>query len=358
MNFKNSILRLIKASKRKNDAFTALKTRLILNSLGVNLKRQTELQYIELGFYNSKIISKKILYKNQYKKFSKFGNTLEHNFDARYQIEISNVVVNNENGLVYVIDERGKFLVLAESSDWPVHHILLNSEKPPRRILHTVKAARLGLPNSSFAHLIGEDLPALLALKSRLPILFYKKSSLINTQIYEFYGLKKLNVPKWIRVEKLLMVTRNQDVGYIHPESVTLLRNSTRFANSKSTEKLYVSRLNATRSFPEEITLQNTLVGMGFRVIYPEKMTFAEQRKVFSRAQLIAGIHGGGLVNAIWSSNCSIIEFMPLKRINRCFEWQSMLFGHDYRRIYFDTTSLSKRFIEEKISSLNLSQKS
>lgn len=357
MNLKELILRLRKASRRKSDALATLKSRCILNLLGVNSNRQTELQYIELGFYASKIISKKIIYKNQYKKFFKFGNSLEHNFNAKYQIEISNVVVNNENGLVYVTDIGGLLLVLAESSDWPIHHVLLNSEKPPREILHEVKSATLGLPNSSFAHLIGEDLPALLSVKSRLPFLFYKDSSRINRQIYDFYGLKRIAVPKWVKVDKLLMVTRNGDIGYIHPESVRLLRSSRRLKNSKSMKKFYVSRLNATRSLPEEITLQSVLVGMGFQVIYPEKMSFDEQREVFSGAHVVAGIHGGGLVNALWSGKCTVIEFMPLKRINRCFEWQSMLFGHDYKRIYFDKANLSKKFIEQQVYSLNLDEK-
>ncbi len=357
MNLKELTLRLRKASSRKSDALATLKSRLILNLLGVKSNKQTELQYIELGFYPSKIISKKIIYKNQYKKFSKFGSTLEHNFDTKYQIEISNVVVNNENGLVYVIDRDGKFLVLAESSDWPIHHVLLNSEKPPRRILYEVKSATLGLPNSSFAHLIGEDLPALLSVKSKYPFLAYKDSSRINVQIYDAYGLKRITVPKWVKVKKLIMATRNRDVGYIHPESIHLLRSLRRLKNYKSIKKYYVSRLYATRSIPEEIMLQSVLVGMGFQVVYPEKMSFQEQRELFSRAHVVAGIHGGGLVNALWSSKCTVIEFMPIERINRCFEWQSMLSGHDYKRIYFDRANLSKKIIEEHISSLNLDEK-
>jgi hypothetical protein len=357
MNLKELILRLRKASSRKNDALVSIKSRLILNLLGVKPNRQTELQYVELGFYASKILSKKIIYKNQYKKFSKFGNTLEHNFDAKYQIEISNVVVNNANGLVYVSDMDGKLLVLAESSDWPIHNVLLNSEKPPRKVLHEVESATLGLPNSSFAHLIGEDLPTILSVKSRFPFLYYKDSSRINLQIYDSYGLKRIAVPKWVKVQKLLMVTRNGDVGYIHPQSVHLLRGSRRMKNFNSMDKFYVSRLNATRSFPEEITLQSVLVEMGFQVVYPEKMSFEEQRELFSRAHTVAGIHGGGLVNALWSSRCTVIEFMPLKRINRCFEWQSMLLGHDYKRIYIDGANLSKKIIKQQVSSLNLVEK-
>jgi len=76
MNLKELILRLKKASSRKGDTLATLKSRLILNLLGLKSNKQTELQYIELGFYASKIISKKIIYKNEYKKFSKFGNTL------------------------------------------------------------------------------------------------------------------------------------------------------------------------------------------------------------------------------------------------------------------------------------------
>lgn len=353
MTLKDLILRVQKALIRKNDALAALKSRLILKSLGINLTRQIELQYLELGFYISKIVSKKIIYKNQFKKFSKFGGSLEHNFDAKYQIEISDVVVNNENGLVYITDVSDKLYVLKESSDWPTHHVLLNSEKPPRKIFHQIKSARLGLPNSSFAHLIGEDLPALLSLKSNLPVLFYKDSSSINKQIYDYYGLPRIEVPKWVKVKKLVLVTRNGDVGYIHPENIKLLNNSKGSKNYKSFKKYYVSRSNATRSFPEELILQSILARMGFQVIHPEKMNFEEQRELFTGANVVAGIHGAGLVNAVWSSKCTIIEFMPLKRINRCFEWQSMVLGHDYKRVYFNRANLSKEFIEEQLSFLN-----
>jgi capsular polysaccharide biosynthesis protein len=201
---------------------------------------------------------------------------------------------------------------------------------------------------------MGEDLPALLSLKSNLPVLFYKDSSPINNQIYDYYRMPRIEVPKWVKVKKLLLVTRNGDVGYIHPESVKLLRNSKKSKNYKSFKKYYVSRSNATRSSPEELTLQSILARMGFQVILPEKMSFEEQRELFTGASVVAGIHGAGLVNAVWSSKCKIIEFMPLNRINRCFEWQSMVLGHDYKRVYFDRANLSKEFIEEQLSLVNL----
>jgi hypothetical protein len=355
MILKDLILRFKKTFPRRRAAVFSVKVRFMLKFIGVNLSKHTEIQYLELGFLKSKILTKRMIYKAESIRFKGYDASIEHNFGTKYQIEISNVLVNNENGLVYAIDDNGSYHAISESSDWPIHHVLLTSEKPPKNVMAKVKQATMGLPNSSFAHLIAEDLPALLISKSKYKYLFYRNSSLINQQIFGFYQFDKIVVPKWVHVDRLSMITRNSDVGYMDPRSVELLRDSNKqVISTKENKKYFISRLNSTRSLPEEILMQSIFSEIGFEIIYPEKMSFHEQREVFYNARMVAGLHGGGFVNTVWSNKCTVIELMPLDRINRCFEWQSLLLGHIYKRIYFDRNALSLKFIHEQISSLNL----
>ena len=355
MILKDLILRLKKALPRKRAALFSVKVRVILKFIGINLNNHTEIQYLELGFFESKILTKKMICKAESIRFKADNGFIEHNFGTKYKIEISNVVVNNENGLVYAIDKSGSYHAISESSDWPIHHVLLTSEKPPKNVIAKVKKAALGLPNSSFAHLIAEDLPVLLISKSNHKYLFYRDSSLINQQIFNFYQFDKIVVPKWVHVDQLSIVTRSNDVGYMDPRSVNALRASNKkIKGTKVRKKYYISRLNSTRSLPEEILMQRIFSEIGFEIIYPENMSFKEQREIFSNARMVAGLHGGGLVNTVWSANCTVIELMPLDRINRCFEWQSLLLGHVYKRIYFDRNDLTLKIIREQIFSLSL----
>jgi hypothetical protein len=355
MILKDLSLRLKKALPRKRAALFSVKVRFMLKLIGINLNNHTEIQYLELGFFESKILTKKMICKSESIRFKADNGFIEHNFGTKYKIEISNVLVNNENGLVYAIDKRGRYHAISESSDWPIYNVLLTSEKPPNKVIAKVKKATLGLPNSSFAHLIAEDLPALLISKSKYKYLFYRDSSLINQQIFNFYQFHKIVVPKWVHVDRLSFVTRSNDVGYMHPRSVNTLRVlNKKIKSTKARKRYYISRLNSTRSLPEETLMQSIFSEIGFEIIYPEKMSFKEQREIFYNARMVAGLHGGGLVNTVWSTNCTVIELMPLDRINRCFEWQSLLLGHVYKRIYFDRNALTMKLIQEQIFSSSL----
>ena len=84
------------------------------------------------------------------------------------------------------------------------------------------------------------------------------------------------------------------------------------------------------------------------------KNILQEQIISFSNASVIAGIHGGGLFNAIWSNSCRVLELMPINRINRCFEWQALVHGQTYNRIFFDQKNFSLKKLKSQIFSLNL----
>lgn len=357
MTYTNLQKRIKNALRRKKPAVIAIKRRGVLRILNLNLSAQTEIQYIELGFLKSKINHKKVLYEARNYKKSKNKLNYEHNFNTKYLLTVTDVVVNTETCLVYATDNSGKLLLISESTDWPTEHAIIYSEKPPRKIHSNLEHAALGLPNSSFAHVMAEDLPNLLGIGSKKKYLFYEKSSSLNHQIFNILKYKKYTVPKWVYVKELEMVTKEKDLGYMHPKSVKIIKSvkdNILFSPLKTKTKIYISRTDSTRSFKQETAIQKIFSDLGFLVVYPEKLSFREQIVVFANAKVIAGIHGGGLFNTIWSEDCRIIELMPINRVNRCFEWQSSVVGHSYQRVFFDQKHFSLKKIKSQIFSLNL----
>lgn len=325
----------------------------VLRILGVNLQLQTEIQYLSQSMFRSKLVTKKKVENSVNIKMQRGNEFLEHNFNSKYLVTLSNVLVDTEFGYVYAIHENGRYFLISESTEWPSDRILLLAEKPPKNVSFNVKFGALGLPNSSFAHLMTEDLPNLLRINSIKSIFYYEKSSSLNEQIFDLRGFKKNRVPKWVYASRLEMVTKGKDVGYLHPKNLKILRNfGTKISRKNSNikkRKYYVSRMNFTRSSKKELSIQDLFTKLNFEIIYPEKLSLIEQVATFSNAELVAGIHGGGIFHSIWNDSCGVLELMPSSRTNRCFEWQTMLRDAKYRKLEIQDFNIQKEVIEELI---------
>lgn len=331
-------LRMQHALNRPSDALRRFSRRIILKLAGIDLSRQTELQYVNLGNFDSKILNRSLLSPAKEMAFGE-ENFLSHNFNSKYQIEISNVIVNLETNLIYVTQNDGKdTYLLEESSDWPSDRNLITSEKPPRTQLPVVNFGKIGLSNSGFYHLITEDLPALLMNRSEFPILNYQNNSKLVSQILSSLNQEITATSKWVFVKNLCFVTRSLDLGYLHPEGLSSLRKYVQYSSTAQDikEKIYISRIGTRRSISGEELIVEHLANLGFKILTAENLTFHEQIELFSNAETIIGVHGAGLTNGIWTPRAKLIELMPSNRINRCFEWQSNLLGSEYERILFD----------------------
>jgi hypothetical protein len=338
------VTRILHARSRKSEAIRHGKMKFFLRLLGLDFSKQTEIQYVELGFFRSKIISKKEISKAQEIKLLQGSMTFEHNFDGKYIIEISNVVVNTETNHVYVCGNKiNEFYLLKESVSWPTEILIINAEKPRKRIRQIVNTAKLGLPNSGYFHWLSEDLPNYLLDDSKSGCLLYKKSKPMSYFILQKQKEIILDCNKWVFVEKLSFVTRFGELGYMHPTSLFALE---RFSSSIeytecSYERIYVSRKKTRRSIKGEDLIEEYLFNRGFAIIYAEELTFENQIKIFAKAKIIVGLHGAGLANIVWSKDYLLVEIMPMNRINRCIEWQVSLSGDTYKRIYFDSKDYS-----------------
>ena len=355
---KNLYMRIRHAQKRPRDAFRRIFRRSALRLLRVDFSKQTEIQYVELGLYNSAIISKQAVTPAKEFNFQTHGSMFGHNFDSKFVIEISNALVNTESNLIYISEKtKNSFNLLKESSSWPTEQVLLNAERPKYKSIEKISRASLGLPNNGFYHWLSEDLPDFLIYQQDLPVLNYKNSSITNRKIMEVLGKTIIQCDKWVIVENLTFITKGQNLGYLHPVGAQVLK---KFASDNATnklsrnEKIYVSRSKSRRSLPSENAIESYLLGLGFRIVHAEDLSFFDQMEIFSRAKLVIGIHGAGLSHALWAKNCNLIELMPINRVNRCFEWQTLICEGVYQLIYFDPDLSAETTLIPQLELLNL----
>jgi capsular polysaccharide biosynthesis protein len=98
----------------------------------------------------------------------------------------------------------------------------------------------------------------------------------------------------------------NSVEGFLHPLSISLLQESflERISSGiAGTRKgIFVSRAKVERRrMLNEHELYPGLTRRGFSIIHPETLSLTEQVDVFRAARDVVGVHGAGLVNAVWS---------------------------------------------------------
>jgi len=78
-------------------------------------------------------------------------------------------------------------------------------------------------------------------------------------------------------------------------------------------KRLFISRTDTTwRRFAGEQGLHAPLRERGFEIVHPARLSMVEQIRLFRSATLVAGVHGSGLVNTVWSATAPrVIEISP-----------------------------------------------
>jgi hypothetical protein len=144
-------------------------------------------------------------------------------------------------------------------------------------------------------------------LKQSLNILKARGQQVIYIKPDQQYHVKRLIVPSqcsWNVINLKKNVLLKETDSLISKQAINFLRNNSLFLVGKTgsfAKRIYISRYSTKSRKFNEFEIQNIFIKSGFSVIYPEKMTFAEQVKVFSNAQIIAGATGAGLSNIIFS---------------------------------------------------------
>ncbi|UWQ93509.1 glycosyltransferase family 61 protein (plasmid) [Rhodobacteraceae bacterium M382] len=102
--------------------------------------------------------------------------------------------------------------------------------------------------------------------------------------------------------------------------------------------KLFVSRANSTlRRLENTQELEEAFRALGFEIFDSGGYTIAQQAEIFSRASVVAGLHGAGLANAIFSPRgCRLIEITSRSYLSGVIGQVALDAGHRYYPILCD----------------------
>jgi len=272
------------------------------------------------------------------------NSSFSHHFKPRMSVRLSDPLIDLTSGDVFVWDEgKSRWLLVEETSEWPIEYriqfarIPNNSRRYPR-----LKGSYVnGIFSNSYYHRLTEDIPTLLTLGDKDPILARKRDERFLSN-FTLRNFRRVEDSGFIQVDILTILTKGSDVGYLLPDYRDTLRSSI-VNNPRQAAKrlLYLTRIDERRSIPNEPEILELMNSMKFEIVSPEKLKISEQVSLFSEAKLVVAPHGGALTNLIFADNAEIIEIMPRTRVNRCFEWQSKICKHDYTRILIDETGLN-----------------
>ncbi len=171
-----------------------------------------------------------------------------------------------------------------------------------------------------YFHWVLDTLPKILyAKKINANFTFIFPESLKQKFIID--SLKKFNTKFiFIKKEYKYLFENIVYVGELYPsgsprrEVLENLRKNIKF-KKKNTERIYISRNKSNR---RKIINENALIKIlkkyKFKILYTEKIKFKRQIEIFSKANLVIGLHGAGITNIVWmKKNSQLFEIKPEK---------------------------------------------
>ena len=273
---------------------------------------------------------------------------LSHLYERRFTYQLTDTTVNTTTGATLLCGTSEPPFFVRESISWPFESILshgLDIPKLKQTESKIIQPAVVFPSTSNYYHWLIEELPLLIRARSLshdIDVLVSENSITEKHKIVaQQLGFTPIPVPRIVNLNEQVMPGRANDSWFIHPEDYKLLaefgQNTTHKKEKSPRDKIYVSRRNSPRSLPGEAQLEDILRTHGFFVANLENMPWAEQIALFQGARLVAGPHGAGLSNLVFTNpGANVIELTAGYHYNRCFEWVCHVAGHTYNKIDAD----------------------
>jgi len=274
----------------------------------------------------------------------------EKAFDARHCYLLKDVVVSPEKGLTWtpegtvLLESVGSLFRMTGWDD--ARHELL---RPVRSVsLASPSAVVHAFPPTGYFHWLLEIVPAALRARTRFP----QSRALLPTRVpaYVEDGLDLLVGPGSsrdavradgpARVPRLLLVALGEHSGFVPSDDVNLLRRagaSVMAPQGFGAHGLgvFVSRKHATkRPLAESAAVERKIAAAGLEIVVAERLALRHQIAMFRSARRIAGPHGAGLANMVFSEpGCDVVELFPTGVFNDCYARLAATCGHSYRSV-------------------------
>lgn len=169
----------------------------------------------------------------------------------------------------------------------------------------------------------------------------------------------RLTTETHLNVERFYFSSPTAMLDCWNPYGINFLRSSflpKRDPNYSGPRKFFINRAGYTRTPKNAQDINDFFTGMGWALVEPGELTFAQQIKLFSEAEAICGATGSGLTNAVFCQpGCRIILLAQDFLMDSWLEWISQVTKADYhvkvyptnyrREIELDVAGLRELFL-------------
>lgn len=196
-----------------------------------------------------------------------------------------------------------------------------------------------GVP--TFSHWVMDALPRLALLKE-----FPADTGILVPPVlarYQQETLKLLGLADRVRptperhlvVEDYYFSSPTAMIACYNPYGVAFLRSA--FLPKADPEyhgpkRFVIQRKGKSRGIKNEQEVHDFFRGLGWEILDTEKLTFAQEIKLFAEAEAFAGMLGSGFTNGIWSRpGCKVITFVADNWLDGWVEWICDVNALEYR---------------------------
>jgi glycosyl transferase family 61 len=226
-----------------------------------------------------------------------------------------------------------------------------------------------GVP--TFTHWILDALPRLAMLPEFPPdtkILVPSKLAAYQKETLQLLGLldRVRHAPEpHLIVENYFFASPTAMIDCYNPFGVNFLREKflpLADKNYSGPKKFLIHRANKSRGIVNEAETYEFFRKRGWAIIDTEKLTFAQEIKLFNDAKAVGGVFGSGFTNAIWCRpGCKLIPFVADCWLDGYVEWIAQVVGAEFHHRIFPSdhamrARVNLKTVEEMLATTGLAK--
>lgn len=253
------------------------------------------------------------------------------NTNYRRILKISNSILNPKTGILWLNKK-----LIKESSYWTIDS--LKKWEPYPYFPSKLSGSYTFLPDNGFFHFLVEDLPRYLEVHTFNQNLTTIAGSNSNymTDMLSILNIKNyLIIQTPVKVENIIISEKISGQIFSNTDLKLIRTSFSKYIKRNQNRNVFISRNDKNgykiqpRGIDKKKEIEKIFSNFGFEIVCLEEYNLSDQIDIMSSALRIAGFHGAGLANMIWSRNANIIEISRTRK-TRHFEHLSEICSHAY----------------------------
>ena len=268
---------------------------------------------------------------NELLEFNTYKSDINHH---RTTFEVKNAILNTKSGVIWFESK-----IVEESTVWRISDLILWEPKPILK--KKLTGSFNNLPDNGYFHFLVEDLPRFLDttdLNLNLTTIYGSKSSYILESLNILKNTKNVYFNYPVLCEKLVISEKTSGGIFTQSDHEKLLNFSKNIEPKMNNKNVFVTRKNRLKGMESRgiqyiDEIESLFARNSFEVIAFEELSLVDQISTIKNAQVVAGFHGAGLANIVWSKNkCKVVEISE-SRITNHFKHLASICKHEYRYV-------------------------